>query len=269
MHVVGSVIVARLDASMGPFGWSLDLRPWGGSGIVACLRLGATERSACLHVVEDRAWPLEPSPDRAEIDASTMHSSGVGPTVPVRARGTEPATDIALWMAARMWGASHVVGIVGDDWVDCDPDDGTPLYFPEVHLAAGGADAQEGAGAGASGDAHDRAPVAGEQGADRDDDTDKPEGRRMIDRLVERLGDAGFGAHAARLVMQHGGYGADAEASRELYAELRALWVQYAGATTASSGSSLGPASPGPASLGPGDAALDAVSDTADVRGSR
>lgn len=52
---------------------------------------------------------------------------------------------------------------------------------------------------------------------------DKPAGQQAIDRLVERLRQEGLGLEAAKLVMNYGGYGDDAEAARELYSKLRTL----------------------------------------------
>ncbi len=78
--------------------------------------------------------------------------------------------------------------------------------------------------------------AAGDRGAssergERGGEAAKPDGHQVIDRLVERLRQEGLGADAARLVTSYGGYGGDAEASRELYAKLRALLVQRSART--------------------------------------
>lgn len=59
--------------------------------------------------------------------------------------------------------------------------------------------------------------------------TEKPAGQQAIDRLVERLRQEGRGLEAAKLVMNYGGYGEDAEAARELYSKLRALLLEKDG----------------------------------------
>ncbi len=51
----------------------------------------------------------------------------------------------------------------------------------------------------------------------------KPEPQELIDRLIERLKEAGLGKQAAQIVMKYGGYGKQPEETRKLYGELRAL----------------------------------------------
>lgn len=51
----------------------------------------------------------------------------------------------------------------------------------------------------------------------------KPSGQMMIDKLLERLKDAGLGLQAAKLVINHKGYGHNAEEAKRLYGKLRAL----------------------------------------------
>ena len=236
LHVDGAFLAALLDDAVGHEGWSFGLQPWGDDGLVASLKIGGAERAACVRVVRGAAWSL--------LDVTEVASPDVA------------ATDVAMWAAARAWGASASVDVAEDAWVEADSESGTPLHAPAVvTVGARGAGAKVGAGGGAGGAELDGAAHGDERPAPSDthappagdqvgSEGDKPEGRRMIDRLVERLGDAGFGAQAARLVMRHGGYGADAEASRELYAELRALWVGYAGGSTGPVGVSSDEASP-------------------------
>ncbi len=52
---------------------------------------------------------------------------------------------------------------------------------------------------------------------------EKPEPQELIDRLVERLRQAGKGREAARILTRYGGYGRTPEETRRLYGELRAL----------------------------------------------
>jgi len=54
----------------------------------------------------------------------------------------------------------------------------------------------------------------------------KPSAQELIDKLIARLREAGKGREAAALVVKYGGYGADPEATRKLYGELRALLVE-------------------------------------------
>jgi len=51
----------------------------------------------------------------------------------------------------------------------------------------------------------------------------KPEAQELIDRLIERLKQAGKGKEAARVVTKYGGYGRSPEETKRLYGELRAL----------------------------------------------
>ncbi len=51
----------------------------------------------------------------------------------------------------------------------------------------------------------------------------KPEPHELIDRLVERLRQAGKGKEAARILTKYGGYGKTPDETRRLYGELRAL----------------------------------------------
>jgi len=52
---------------------------------------------------------------------------------------------------------------------------------------------------------------------------EKPSAQELIDKLILRLREAGKGREAAALVVKYGGYGADADATKKLYGELRAL----------------------------------------------
>jgi len=52
---------------------------------------------------------------------------------------------------------------------------------------------------------------------------EKPSAQELIDKLILKLREAGKGREAAALVVKYGGYGADLEATKKLYGELRAL----------------------------------------------
>ncbi|MER3483234.1 MAG: DNA repair protein Rad52, partial [Meiothermus sp.] len=45
----------------------------------------------------------------------------------------------------------------------------------------------------------------------------------LIDRLIERLKEAGLGKQAAQIITRHGGYGKTPDETRRVYGELRAL----------------------------------------------
>ncbi|MCS7059458.1 MAG: Rad52/Rad22 family DNA repair protein [Meiothermus sp.] len=53
--------------------------------------------------------------------------------------------------------------------------------------------------------------------------SEKLEPQVLIDRLLERLKQAGLGRQAAQIVVKYGGYGKHPEETRRLYGELRAL----------------------------------------------
>ncbi len=210
-HVRAAALQARLDAVVGPDGWAFTVRPWGDGALVAELRVGDVARSA---VVAVRAHPgLEEDAGAAATGAAwTAVAAGFGVAVPVR--------------------------VVGEAWVDADPETGQPLHPPEREVVEVGSDAPVAPpAAGASAEAPEASGGTGTAGAadapmdarplaaTAEDDAAKPEMQRWIDKLVERLGEEGLGVEAARLVAQAGGYGGDVEASRALYASLRGLLV--------------------------------------------
>jgi hypothetical protein len=55
----------------------------------------------------------------------------------------------------------------------------------------------------------------------------KPEPQELIDRLIERLKEAGLGKQAALIVTKYGGYGKTPDETRKLYGELRALLKRH------------------------------------------
>lgn len=119
----------------------------------------------------------------------------------------------ALVRAAAKFG----IGRFQQQWVDYDPTSGK---FTPPHLG----DMVEGCGSSGLGDdplrdslslAHQEAPPPHSES--------KPEPQELIDRLIERLRQAGLGKQAALIVMKYGGYGKHPEETRKLYGELRAL----------------------------------------------
>ncbi|MDZ7707146.1 MAG: hypothetical protein U5J97_04485 [Trueperaceae bacterium] len=241
-HLATDALRARLDEGAGPDAWSLTLRAWGDDALIAELAfLGASGASVSRAVVS-RALKL---PALAGAD-------GVGSV------SAADATTGAAWTAAAAaFGATVPIEVLDDGWVDADPESGEGLHPPE-HGAASegvaprqdGASRQDGARRAAHDDGADASPTrptspptaqgasqgsgasgsggtgSGGTGSGSAEIADKPDGHQVIDRLVERLRQEGLGADAARLVTSYGGYGGDAEASRELYAKLRALLVQ-------------------------------------------
>ncbi|MDR9391556.1 MAG: hypothetical protein RI554_05960 [Trueperaceae bacterium] len=210
-HVRAAALQARLDAVVGPSGWSFAVRPWGDGALAAELRVGDVTRSAVV-AVRGRPGLAE---DRGEA-----------------------ATGAAWTAAAAGFGVRVPVTVVGDAWVDADPATGEPLYPPETDdvppdaaadlradPGAAPAEASEGADAGEDDVARGARPLAATAAAGDAVDA-KPEVQRWIDKLVDRLSEEGLGVEAARLVAQAGGYGGDVEASRALYASLRDLLVE-------------------------------------------
>lgn len=207
-HLAPEALGARLDAAVGPDGWALDLRPWGEDRLIAELTVRGASRATVVRVA---ALPGLGDAD-AHLDAGAA------------------ATGAAMSSAARLFGVRLPVRTVGDGWVDADPETGEALHPPE-HAAdtptttAGGAGVDgppDGGGA-------DEAPAHGGASVGAQPAAAKPDGHQVIDRLVERLREEGLGGDAARLVTAYGGYGRDPDASRELYAKLRALLVERGG----------------------------------------
>jgi hypothetical protein len=195
-HLDPARLRARLDEVAGPQGWSLRLIPSGADGLIAELSLSDTVRAAWLPVLAVPGLRA----DDGTIDAGV-------------------ATTGAAWTAAaEAFGVRLPVRSLDDGWVGFDPDRREPLHRPEHALAGdeGADDAPPPASSAERGTPADAEPA----------DEVKPEAHRVIDRLVDRLREEGLGAEAARLVAGHGGYGADAGASRELYAKLRTLLLE-------------------------------------------
>ncbi|MCX7601013.1 MAG: Rad52/Rad22 family DNA repair protein [Meiothermus sp.] len=113
----------------------------------------------------------------------------------------------ALQRAAAKFGVGRYL-LGQEQWVDHDPETG-PTHPPQVQL----------------GRAHKKVPP---QAPTRPEASPtpleaKPEPQELIDRLIERLREAGLGKQAAQIVMKYGGYGKHLDETRKLYGELRAL----------------------------------------------
>lgn len=146
--------------------------------------------------------PLPGDALACELTIDGVVKTAVAAPVPGRGGAAELADD-ALVRAAELFGLRPAVDQESDYWSEVDPETGALLYDPEPHPAAPAAEA---------------APTPAPR-----PEPEKPAGQQAIDRLIERLSTAGRGLEAARLVNEFGGYGADPEAARELYARLRAL----------------------------------------------
>jgi len=234
-HLAPDALRARLDEAVGPDAWSLTLAAWGQDALIAQLTLaGADQPAAASGAAASRA---------AVCRALTLPALS-GPEGAGSVSAADAVTGAAWTAAAGTFGVTVPVVLLDDGWVDADPESGEGLHLPE-HAAA--PQAEGGAGArretpdrvGADRPEHDRAaapqapsrPSSQAPTAAHDGETAKPDGHQVIDRLVERLREEGLGADAARLVTSYGGYGGDPEASRELYAKLRALLVQRSART--------------------------------------
>ncbi len=156
-----------------------------------------------------------PLPDSRAGDlppASEAGRSGpaVGASVP---RDVAPADDAARAEAAP---------------VDATPDEAAPDGAPAADAAADEAAAADAAAADAAADEAAAAYTATDDprsgaGAAHPMASVRHEGQQVIERLMERLGAEGLGKEAARVVVEHGGYGRTPDEARDLYRKLRAL----------------------------------------------
>ena len=119
----------------------------------------------------------------------------------------------ALERAAVKFGVGRFLYPVDQQWVDHDPQTGQ-ISLPKVEGVIGA----------------DRYPSSETKPAQAVVSTattpsteNKPEPQELIDRLVERLREAGLGKQTAQIVMKYGGYGKSPDETRKLYGELRAL----------------------------------------------
>lgn len=206
-YVDARAVIERLDAAYGVSGWGNRYRPFGPDSVGCELEVDGLVKSAVAHAPTAHA-------DAAELAAA------------------------ALTKAADMHGVSLPVDPDSVAWVEYDVDEGQPLYWPEADAAAGGqtrvhaaaaedaVDAVESAGPAAPDAAVEPARPLGGEPAPGEAAPIKSEGQRAIDKLVDRLREAGSGLEAARLVMAHKGYGNDPDEARELYARLRQLLLE-------------------------------------------
>lgn len=199
-YLARDALTDLLDSAYGVAGWGNRFVPFGAHAVGCELDIGGVVKSAVVGGGPEAVDPVE-------------------------------LAAASLTEAAHMHGADLPVDPRGDAWVDWDPDERVPLYWPEAAEAGRpgmvGSDA-EAARAGAGGAAADVTPDATAKplGTPAEASGQAPirsEGQRAIDKLVDRLREAGRGLDAARLVMEHKGYGNDPDEARELYARLRQL----------------------------------------------
>jgi len=206
--VAEAAVTERLDATVGPQGWSKRYRPLGADAVACELELLGVSKSA-------------------------VASSFGGVVDMLRVSGW------ACGRAAALFGLRPPAAEAA--WVDFDTETGEPLYLPEQ--PGGTADASAPATANAATPAVEPSavepsavepaeaePTAGDarSGADASgsDAEARSEGQQVIERLVERLKDEGLGRQAASLVVEFGGYGRTPEEARELYRRLRELLLE-------------------------------------------
>jgi len=192
-YLMTKALVARLDDVVGLGGWSFQLAPLAGGngsapGLVCNLTIGDVTRAA---VAASQPGPQPDSqPDPRQV------------------------AEVALSRCAELFGISLPVA-ADDGWVDSDSDDGEPLFTPELVAAA----------AVAAGVTDELLPADGQPAAVAAE-PGRPDGQQVIDRLLERLKAEGLGKDAARLLVEHHGYGRTPEEARVLYGKLRGLLVE-------------------------------------------
>ncbi len=120
----------------------------------------------------------------------------------------------ALMRAAVKFGVGRILYRLEKQWVDHDPDTGK-FNPPRVDVGIPVYRSLPSEAPASPSEAHrELTPPAAEA---------KPEPQELIDRLIERLKEAGLGKQAAQIVMRYGGYGKHPDETRKLYGELRAL----------------------------------------------
>lgn len=187
------------------------------------LRPGAVtsrlDEVVAVHGWSFRCVPFSPAAVGCELTIGGVTKSAVAADPSGTADQAALCRD-ALARAAEYFGLLPPADPDGEYWVDYDAESGAPLFEPDVVPAAGPrpAPAEPGDGGGA-----EAARPLGEPSGE--DDT-KPQGQRIIDRLVERLRAEGRGLEAAKLLVEYQGYGRDPAAARELYSKLRALLLE-------------------------------------------
>ena len=186
-----------LDATFGSGAWANRFVPFGAEAVVAELSIEGLAKSTVVRGVAGSGHP-------------------------------EEWAAAALNAAASLHGLELGIDPASEAWVDWDDDAGEPLWWPEPAAASllddpGPTDDVGERPLGAPTAASPDAPAAAASGAPI-----RSEGQRAIDKLMDRLREAGHGLEAAKLVNEHRGYGSDPDEARALYARLRQLLLEGA-----------------------------------------
>lgn len=195
-----SALFARLDEVVGRSGWSLQLAPLGARALVCNLTVAGVSRAAVAGA---------PAFDTASVPVVAEDYGGA----------LEPAelAEVAITRCSGLFGVP-LPQLADGGWADYDPEAGEPLYTPPLIDLAELSSTAMPSGEDVAVVAAGLEPSA--QGEDR------PDGHQVIDRLLERLKAEGLGKQAARLVINHNGYGSTPEEARELYGKLRSLLLE-------------------------------------------
>jgi len=132
----------------------------------------------------------------------------------------------ALKRAAVKFGIGRYLYRLDKQWVDHDPDSGR-FKIPELNwgepkpLLEGSRPDLKRAEPAPLAEPPRPLPPEAVEGAEGE--PAKPEPQELIDRLMERLKEAGLGKQAALIVNKYSGYGKTPDETRRLYGELRAL----------------------------------------------
>ena len=166
--------------------------------------LGAPTLYAALSARFDEAWNLHWSVEsaspvvvRCRLEFLGHAREGLGGALDL-----DSARSLALTQAAQAWEVVPPDFPSESVWVEYDPEEGPNLDgLGEDELGA---------------------PDQGAQESPPDPQMEKA--KRHIDELMDQLRERGLGKQAVLVLTRHGGgYGADLEESRRVYAELKAL----------------------------------------------
>ena len=181
-------VLRRLDETVGVAKWSNTLLSLGSSADVLAL--------ACTLTVEGVS----------KSATATLGAESIG-----------VLADDALVYAAERFHMLPPADLTLSYWVDYDKENRAMLYEPSAQPAQTPAPTPDLTAPNLNApNLNTEAPSVSQPAA-------KPAGQQAIDRLVERLKAEGQGLEVAKLINTYGGYGANPNAARELYAKLREL----------------------------------------------
>ena len=212
-YVPLDALARLLDATFGSGAWANRFTPFGTEAVVAELSIEGLPKSAVVRSVAGAGHPDE-------------------------------WAAAALNAAAALHGLELPIDPAADAWVDWDDEAREPLWWPEGATAGGPGmgrpsdDVREPSDGAPSPPTSAVPEAAAPDTATPDTATPEPaasgsapirsEGQRAIDKLMDRLREAGRGLEAAKLVNEHRGYGSDPDEARALYARLRQLLLEGA-----------------------------------------